>query len=551
MRLSKRVGTVVLVVGLVAAACSGGSKSGSGGSTTSSGGSSTGSGGSASAGTPKVGGNLIMGTEAEIDGFDPTQNRWDTTGIMYAFTVYDPLAAFGKDNQVHPYLAQSINHSPDYKTWTITLRPNVSFSNGDPLTGADVAQDLNAIHASSLTGPVFNDVKSIEATGPLTVEVDCITPWVPFPVYLTGQTGTVFDPVMLKDPNRAQHPIGTGPFILKEWEPGNHFLATRNPNYWQKGLPYLDSIEYRPIIDEQSRESSLQTGTIQLFHSSDPQATYNLKGKSGITIIDESKAVGQQSQDFIMLNTGKAPLNDPTLRQALAYATNTQQIINVINYGLTPSSDGPFSNTGSPFHGPSGYPAYNLAKAKQLVQQYEQAHGVTSVSFQLGTTNTGRNLQTAELVQSMWKQAGITTTIVQVEQSQLILFALEGNYNAYLWRQFGDPDPDADYVWWSTGTAAAEGQLALNFARNKDPQIQADLDKGRSDPNQADRVAAYQDVAKRFAVDVPYLWVNQTLWQIVYSSHVHGITSWTLPDGSPGVDHTIGGTFFMSHVWTS
>ena len=65
------------------------------------------------------------------------------------------------------------------------------------------------------------------------------------------------------------------------------------------------------------------------------------------------------------------------------------KIINVINYGLTPSSDGPFSNTGSPFHGPTGYPAYNLAKAKQLVQQYEQAHGVTSVSVQRGATNTG------------------------------------------------------------------------------------------------------------------------------------------------------------------
>jgi len=545
MRSSTRVGTAALVVALVGAACSGSSKSGS---TTPS---SRTSGGSASAGTPRVGGNLVMGTEAEIDGFDPTASRWDTTGFMYAFTVYDPLAAFGKDNKVHPYLAQSIDHSADYKTWTITLRPNVSFSNGDPLTGAAVAEDLNAIHQSSLTGPVFNDVKSIEATGPLTVEVDCITPWVAFPVYLTAQPGAVFDPVMLKDPNRAMHPIGTGPYILKEWEPGNRFLAVRNPNYWQKGLPYLDSIEFRPILDTQSRENSLETGTIQLFHSSDAEVTYDLKGKSGITIIDESKAVGQQSQDFIMLNTGKAPLNDPTLRLALAYATNTQQIINIINYGLTPSSDGPFSNTGSPYYGPTGYPTYNLAKAKQLVQQYEKQHGVTSVSFQLGTTNTGRNLQEAELIQNMWKQAGITVTIVQIEQSQLILYALEGNYDAYIWRQFGEPDPDGAYIWWSTGTAAAEGQLALNFARNKDPQIQADLDKGRSDPNQADRVADYQDIAKRFAVDVPYLWISQTLWQIVYNSHVHGITTWTLPDGSPGADHTISGVFLMSHVWTS
>src|SRR5581483_11515791 len=178
-----------------------------------------------------------------------------------------------------------------------------------------------------------------------------------------------------------------------------------------------------------------------------------------------------------------------------------------------------------------------------------QKHGVSSVSFELGTTNTGRNLQTAQLLQDMWKQAGITVTIKQVEQSQYILNALQGNYNVYSWRQFGDSDADA--IWWSSATAAAEGQLALNFARNKDPKIDADLAKGRSDPNQSDRVAAYKDVAKQFAVDVPYLWIDQTLWQIVSTPHIHGLTTWTMPDGTAGVDHTIGGAFLMSHVWKS
>ena len=70
-------------------------------------------------------------------------------------------------------------------------------------------------------------------------------------------------------------------------------------------------------------------------------------------------------------------------------------------------------------------------------------------------------------------------------------------------------------------------------------------------PNDADRVAAYKDIAKRFAVDIPYLWIDSTLWQIIYSNHVQGINTWTLPDGTPGVDHTIGGVFMPSHVWLS
>ena len=147
------------------------------------------------------------------------------------------------------------------------------------------------------------------------------------------------------------------------------------------------------------------------------------------------------------------------------------------------------------------------------------------------------------LLQDMWKQAGITVTIKQVEQSQFINLALLGKYQAYLWRQFGEPDPDADVVWWSSRTAAPIGSLSLNFARNKDPQIDADLEKGRTSSNEADRVAAYQDIAKQFAKDVPYVWLDETLWQVASKKNVHGILDWTLPDGSPGVDHTIGGLF--------
>jgi ABC-type transport system substrate-binding protein len=254
-----------------------------------------------------------------------------------------------------------------------------------------------------------------------------------------------------------------------------------------------------------------------------------------------------------MLNTGKPPLDDVTLRQALAYATDRTKYVNVINFGLTPDSTGPFGNTGSHYHAPTGYPSYDLSKAKSLVKQYEQKHGVSSVSFELGTTNTGRSLEGAQLLQDMWKQAGLNVSIKQVEQSQFILNALQGSYQAYGWRQFGEPDPDADFIWWSSTTALPEGQLALNFSRNKDPQIDADLQKGRTSPNDADRVAAYQDIARRLAVDVPFIWTNEVVWQIAMKPNVHGVTTWTLPDGSPGVDHTLGipsgGAFIMTHVW--
>ena len=489
-----------------------------------------------------------MGVEAEVDGFDPTKNRFDVTGLTYAATVFDPLATYGKDNKVHPYLAESITPNADYTVWTIKLRPNITFSNGDPVNADAVVADLQAHQKSALTGLAITNIDSVSKTDDLTVTVKCKTAWVPFPVYLTGQVGMVFDPKMLTDPQGSQHPIGSGPFILKEWVPGNHFIATKNPNYWQKGLPYLDSIEYRPIVEAQSRDNSLSAGTIDILHSSDPQTSQDLKGNSSVNLITDANSSGRAELGFVMLNTAAPPLDDVTLRQALAYATDRQRYINVIDFGVNHDATGPFSHR-SEWAGDTGYPSFDLAKAKDLVKQWSAKHGGANPSFELGTTNAGRSLQSASLLQDMWKQAGITVTIKQVEQSQYINLALLGKFQAYEWRQFGEPDPDGDVVWWSSQTAAPIGSLSLNFSRNKDPQIDADLQKGRTSPNEADRTAAYQDIAKQFAKDVPFVWYDESLWQVASKKNVHGILDWTLPDGSAGVDHTIGGLFLPTHVW--
>lgn len=541
-RVAARTVAALLAISLVAGACG----SDSGGSDDDGGG-----GAAVSTAVPKAGGKLVMGVEAEVDGFDPTQNRMDVTGLTYASSVYDPLGAFGADGKVHPYLAESIEHNDDYSVWTIKLRPNVKFSNGDPLVSDDVVASWNAHLKSPLTSPaIAGYLLSVTKVDDLTAEFKMKGPWVPFPTYLTGQLGYVFSRKMLADPKSApRNPIGTGPFVLKEWVPGNHMIATKNPNYWQKGLPYLDEIELRPIVETQSRVSTLKAGGIDLMHSSDVQTIRDLKNDKNIASITDEKVSGEAEEHFIMLNTAKAPLDDVRVRKALAYATDRDRRTKTIDFGISPDTTGPFGNSGSAFNADTGYPSFDLAEAKKLVDEYKAEKGVSSISFELGTTNTGRNLQDMSLIQAMWKDAGINVTIKQVQQSEYILNALNGAYDAYDWRQFGEPDPDADFVWWSSLTASPIGQLALNFARNKDPQVDAALIKGRTSPAEADREAAYKEIAKRFGTDtVPYIWLNSTIWQIAFKPKVKGITNWTLPDGSAGVDHTIGGGFLLGHV---
>ena len=93
--------------------------------------------------TPKPGGSLIFGVDAEEKGFSPTQGTFDEVGILYARTVFDPLMILGADGTPQPYLAESVTPNSDYTVWTITMRPNLVFHNGAPCDAAAVAANFD------------------------------------------------------------------------------------------------------------------------------------------------------------------------------------------------------------------------------------------------------------------------------------------------------------------------------------------------------------------------------------------------------------------------
>ena len=383
-------------------------------------------------------------------------------------------------------------------------------------------------------------------SGPLSVVVTMKTPWVAFPLYLTGTNGVVALPSTLG--GRAKNnPVGTGPFVFQRWVPGDHFAASRNPHYWRPGLPYLDQITYKPIVDAVSRENSLRSGTIDMMHSSDTQNLLDLQGDSSFVVIDDRHSTFEPSMNFVMLNTAVSPMDDLRVRQALAYAIDKRKVVDTVFNGLPPESFGPFVH-GSPYFAPTGYPDFNLAKAQTLVRQYQAEKG--PISFEYAAVNSPKYVLTNQLVQAMWKAAGIQSQIVQVEQSSSILNTLGGKYQAYTWRQFDAPDPDGNYPWWSTTTAAPAGQLSLNLARNKDAQIQAALDTGRSSPDPATRAAAYQGVARRLGADLPYLWLSRTIWMVAATPRVMNFNGPSLPDGVRGLG-MIAGIVTPTQIWVN
>jgi len=479
--------------------------------------------------TPRRGGTLTFATEADIEGCDPTREPWGAAGLLSSRAVYDNLTAVDATGVVRPYLAQSVTPNDDFTQWAITIRRDVQFHDGSPLTAAAVKTNLEALRSAPLIGPALADIGAVDVVDALTVLVSMRAPWAPFPHHLAGQAGVVVEPKTLLAGEADHRPVGTGPFVFERWAPGDTFTATRNGSYWRQGLPYLDSIQYEPIVDQQSREDRFTSGKVDMMHSSDTQNVANLRGDPSWVTIDDAHANTEPNMDFVMLNTAVPPTDDLTVRQALAHAIDKQRIINNLRNGIPPKSFGPFAR-GSPYHSSTGYAWFDLDRARALVNRYEQEKG--PVSVQLMTENTSKGAKTGRLIRDMWQKAGVRCQIVQVDRSQLVPTTLQGSFQACTWRQFAASDPDVNYSRWSATTVAPVGRPGLNLTRDASAQVQRALDAGRASADTAVRTAAYQDLARTFASELPYLWTNRAIWLVAAQRQVQNFAGSTLPNGA-------------------
>ena len=507
----------------------------------------------AASGAPVSGGSVTFGLEAESDGFNPTANRWAASGYMVANAVFDSLAAFDADGNVQPYLAQSFTPSADFRTWRITMRPGITFTNGQALDGAAVAKDLNAVRADALTGAALANLTSVEVdpADPMTVILVAADPWASLPSTLSGQIGFIAAPAQLDAPKPASsnQPIGTGPFMQKEWVPDNHWSGTRNSNYWRtdaKGtkLPYLDSIEFRPVVDPQTRVSALLSGDLNMTVVSEWGSINRLRSESASGNAQIVYDRGESEEALLLINTSKAPLDDVRVRRALALCTDIDPVLAASETPADYVADSQFAKD-SPYYVDTKFPRNDVTAGTALINEVKAQTG-GDVTVTLTTNPVPTYLAITSLLAEQWNRCGITVQQQSVEQSKFVADAVTGKLGIALWRQFGGDDPDVNYVWW-TGRNAS-GLLALNAARLKDPQIDAALDRARASADVNVRKEAYAELQRRQTELVPYIWLSHSQWAIGAGTTIRNIGSITLPGGAESRPFG-GGVFRLTEVW--
>ncbi|MBW7915483.1 MAG: hypothetical protein H3C53_02175 [Trueperaceae bacterium] len=321
---------------------------------------------------------LVFASNLEPGSIDPSLMSGQVNEAEVIAQIYETLVYLSADHEFVPGLATSWSASDDATTWTFTIRQGVKFHNGDPLTAQNVADQFTfAQDAPDLVGGTWGRlvdvVKSVAVNGN-DVVVTLNTPRPDFLVELAGPSFSISNIAYVKAVGReaGYQPVGTGPFVFKEWVNGSHITLVRNPDWtWGSSLisdggpAKLDEVVFRFIPEAQTRLATLESGETQFVDLVPFGDIVRLRDSDAFAVTG-FQLPGMPQMNY--LNTSIAPTNELAVRQAINYAVDKQAIVDTVYFGMTEPAYGPLSNV-FPEYDPSlesMYP-FDPEKAEQLL----------------------------------------------------------------------------------------------------------------------------------------------------------------------------------------
>lgn len=353
----------------------------------------------------KEGGKVTVLILQDLDFLDPHQAVAAGTNEVL-FNLFEGLLKPNEKGELLPALAESYDVSPDGLTYTFKIRGGVKFHNEQTLTSADVKYSYARLAGLDTGKPLqaaFDGVKSVEAPDDATVT---ITLKARNSSFLTALTAAVI-PSGYQDSNK--NPVGTGPFKFKSYTPGQGLVVDKFADYWQKGVPSLDEVEFRIITDPQAGLLALKSGEVDIYPRIGTEQLEEVS-KDFNTI-----SVPQNLVQLVVLNNDRKPFNDVRVRQALNYAINKDEIIEGVALGKGTKLGSNLSPVLAKYYQDGLDDTYktDLEKAKSLLKDAGYPNGFeTTLSV---PSNYQFHVDTAQVVVAQLEQIGVKVKIEPVE----------------------------------------------------------------------------------------------------------------------------------------
>jgi peptide/nickel transport system substrate-binding protein len=466
---------------------------------------------------PKKGGIMIAAAETNPTGFDPHKV---TALASQAVTeqTYDSLLELDPNLKVVPRLAKSYE-TPDDKTYIFHLEENVKFSDGTDLTADDVKFSLDRIMDPKTASPRaagFTNVDKVEVVDKYTVKLTTKVPHAPMINILASAWNQIVSRkfVESKGGNIDQVTMGSGPYKVAEYIPDQLIRLERNPYYWRKDRPLIDSHVWKVIPDDQARVAALRAKDVEVAWFTDAKAAELFKGNPDFAVYE----VPVLSHAVTWINCSKPPLNNVKVRQAMSYALNRQEFLDTVAFGkgvLTGPIPAPEKEWALPV---SEYAMYkqDLAKAKALLAEAGFPNGLSitlkvSPQYVLDTGN-------AQVLQRQLKAVGIDLKIESVEWGNLLSAWSKSDFEMLNLLMLGQSDPDG-YVWGRFHSKSPAG-----YAKLSDPDLDILLDKQRTTVNRTERKKILDDTQRKIVELTPMLYYYCYYVWGVFRPYIKGVT---------------------------
>jgi len=370
-----RLTALLLGFVLVAAACSGSDDTG--GSDDATGG--TSANGEASAdpddgAEPQRGGSITFAREAETSSpWTPSAMICDVACHQAIKGIYDTLTWPDADGEVHGMLLESFEPNADFTEWTLTPRTGIEFHDGTPWNVDALDTHFSTMRESVLVGNVFADITDQQIQGDSLV-LTMARPWTHFPLFLAGQPGYVASPTWLAavaDGSASEtEPVGTGPFVFAEYNPGDNFRMTANPNYWLDApdgepYPYLDEINFIVQEEDATRARALVSGEVDITHTDRGEDIIDLNERAEAGELQAWSMTTRQGTGYALINVASdSPVQDLEVRQAMAMAIDRDFLAQARYAGVFEVANGPFSPGTMGYLDDTGFPEYDPVSSR-------------------------------------------------------------------------------------------------------------------------------------------------------------------------------------------
>ncbi|GGE28317.1 glutathione ABC transporter substrate-binding protein [Pullulanibacillus camelliae] len=492
---------IVLILGMVLSACSSSSSEKSSGTSE----------GSAS-GAPQ---ELTYAMTSKIVGLSPIMTN-DSVSTAAINQIYETL--FTKDPktlEIKPLLAASYD-TPDDKTWVIHLKKNIKFTDGTPFDAEAVKYTFDKLRDPKTGAPrasLLAPVASVTVKDKYTVVIKTKEPYGAMLAALAHENAAIVSPTADKKQDLMKKPVGTGPFMLKEWVAGDHLTLVRNPSYWQ-GKAKLKQVTFKVVPDVNTAISMLQTGQVDFIDgipSSQWDRVNRLKG------IKTMKKAGT-AVAYLGFNVRREPMKNLAFRQAVAYAIDRKAYVKQLE-GLGIQSNsiiGPkvFGYDKSAEAG--GY-SYNPKKAKQMLKE----NGWEGKTIEMLVANTENYMKMGQIVQDQLQKVGLKVKMDTMEWGTFLDVSRKGNF-------------DITFLSWSNSTADGSELLypnlhsdnigSSNVTGYNNAKFNKLVEESRASTDQNYRKQKLDEANKLAIKDAPWVIMDHGVVTAAYKDSIKGLT---------------------------